>query len=77
MGSSESNAPQFVLPPLPELRSTTVFGRTIRYYDIGSGAPLVLIHGIGGDADEWAFCLGALGASHRVIALDLLGFGRS
>jgi len=77
MGSSNSNAPQFVLPPLPELRSATVFGRTMRYYDIGSGPPLVLIHGIGGDADEWAFCFESLSASHRVIALDLLGFGRS
>ncbi len=69
--------PPFALPPLPELRSTTVFGCTIRYYDVGSGPPMVLIHGIGGDADDWAFCLEALAASHRVIALDLLGFGRS
>jgi 2-hydroxy-6-oxonona-2,4-dienedioate hydrolase len=38
---------------------------------------LLLIHGIGGDADEWAFCFESLGRSHRVIALDLLGFGRS
>lgn len=35
------------------------------------------IHGIGGDADEWAFCFEALSQSHRIIALDLLGFGRS
>jgi len=67
----------FILPALPELRTTSYFGRNIRYYDIGSGPPLVLIHGIGGDADEWAFCLEPLSASHRVIALDLLGFGRS
>jgi len=67
----------FILPALPELRTTSYFGRSIRYYDIGSGPPLVLIHGIGGDADEWAFCLDPLSASHRVIALDLLGFGRS
>ena len=32
---------------------------------------------MGGDADQWAFCLDALAASHRIIALDLLGFGRS
>jgi len=66
-----------ILPSLPQLRAASFFGRNIRYYDIGSGPPLVLIHGIGGDADEWVFCLEPLSASHRVIALDLLGFGRS
>ncbi|MFZ0792386.1 MAG: alpha/beta fold hydrolase [Candidatus Korobacteraceae bacterium] len=59
------------------MRSTAVFGRNIRYYDTGSGPTMALIHGIGGDADDWAFCLRPLSASHRVIALDLLGFGRS
>ncbi len=75
--SGKPTTSQFVLPPLPPLQSIRVFGRTIRYYDTGSGAPLVLIHGLGGDADDWAFCLTPLSASHRVIALDLLGFGRS
>jgi pimeloyl-ACP methyl ester carboxylesterase len=69
--------PQLIFPPLPELRSVAVFGRTIKYYDVGHGPALVLIHGVGGDADGWAFCLEALAAAHRVIALDLLGFGRS
>jgi len=67
----------FALPALPELRAQKVFGRNIRYYDTGRGPPLVLVHGVGGDADQWAFCLEALAASHRVIAVDLLGFGRS
>ena len=69
--------PQLVFPPLPELRATIIFGRTITYYDVGSGPPLLLIHGLGGDADEWAFCFEPLSQSHRVVALDLLGFGRS
>ncbi|MGC2111652.1 MAG: alpha/beta fold hydrolase [Candidatus Korobacteraceae bacterium] len=77
MNSPEAASPQLIFPPLPELRSATVFGRTIRYYDVGAGPVLVLIHGIGGDADEWAFCFEPLAASHRVIAFDLLGFGRS
>ncbi len=68
---------QFALPALPELREHKVFGRSIRYYDTGSGPPLVLVHGVGGDADQWAFCLPGLARSNRVIALDLLGFGRS
>ena len=71
------SAKNFALPPLPELRETRVFGRRICYYDVGSGMPLVLIHGVGGDADQWAFCMPALAASLRVIAIDLPGFGRS
>ncbi len=71
------SSPQLVFPPLPNLRSTKVFDQTIKYYDVGAGPPLLLIHGIGGDADEWAFCFEPLSRSHRVIAMDLLGFGRS
>ena len=73
----DPETPQFALPALPELREQKVFGRSIRYYDTGSGPPLVLVHGVGGDADQWAFCLRGLARSNRVIALDLLGFGRS
>jgi triacylglycerol lipase len=67
----------FALPPLPELHEAKVFGRTLRYYDIGAGPPLVLVHGLGGDADQWAFCFERLAAAQRVIAIDLPGFGRS
>ena len=66
--SSPSRVPQFVLPSLPGLRSATVFRQKICYYDVGAGPVLALLHGIG---------LEALGQSHRVVALDLLGFGRS
>ncbi|MGA3053446.1 MAG: alpha/beta fold hydrolase [Candidatus Korobacteraceae bacterium] len=77
MSAGPLPATQFVLPPLPKLQNTTVFGRKICYYDIGSGPVLVLVHGLGGDADQWAYCFEALSATHRVVALDLLGFGRS
>lgn len=77
MNSDSTPADSFELSGLPTLLSTKVFGRTIRYYDIGRGSPLVLVHGVGGDADQWAFVYGALAAKHRIIALDLLGFGRS
>jgi len=75
---SDATAPPAFLPSaLPQLRSVQVFGRRICYYDIGQGPPLVLVHGAGGDADQWAFCYAGLAARNRVIALDLLGFGRS
>lgn len=77
MSAGQSPTAVLAFPPLPELRTIQVFGRSIRYYDLGSGPPLLLIHGIGGDADEWAFCFESFSTSHRVIALDLLGFGRS
>ncbi len=70
-------AARWGFPELPALRSSEIFGQTIRYYDHGEGPPLILIHGLGADADVWAYCLGPLSRSHRVIAPDLLGFGRS
>ena len=60
MSATPLSVPQFVLPPLPELRCTAFFGRKIYYYDIGSGPTLVLVHGLGGDADQWAYCFDAL-----------------
>src|SRR6185369_1581798 len=75
--SDTGRSPDFQLPSLPTLKSAKVFGRTLCYYDVGRGAPLVLLHGVGGDADQWAFVLGQLSAAHRVIAIDLPGFGRS
>ena len=77
MSGNSTQPRKFVLPTLPQLRDTAVFGRKICYYDTGQGPPLVLVHGVGGDADQWAFCFEQLAASHRIIALDLLGFGRS
>ena len=43
----------------------------------GSGEPLVLLHGIGHHWQAWQPVLGALAATHEVIALDLPGFGAS
>jgi pimeloyl-ACP methyl ester carboxylesterase len=49
----------------------------VRVVDIGDGPPLVLIHGLGGNWRNWLANLPALAQRHRVIALDLPGFGRS
>ncbi len=43
----------------------------------GSGPPVVLIHGFGGDLNTWMFNQQTLAAAHRTIALDLPGHGGS
>jgi pimeloyl-ACP methyl ester carboxylesterase len=48
------------------------------YTDEGGGdLPLLLIHGWTCDSHDWTFQLDAFGASHRVIAVDIRGHGRS
>ncbi len=54
-------------------------GRRLRLLDIGSGTetPIVLVHGFGGDLNDWMFNHSALAGKHRAIALDLPGHGGS
>lgn len=43
----------------------------------GHGPTVVLLHGLGGSTYSWRFIAPALARTHRVIAIDLKGFGRS
>ena len=53
-------------------------GQKLRYTKQGSGAKtVILIHGFGGDLDNWLFNSGDLAAEHTVYALDLPGHGQS
>ncbi len=53
-------------------------GHTIQYTVMGSGQPLVLIHGFGASIGHWRHNIPVLAAGgYRVFALDLLGFGAS
>ncbi|MDB5170346.1 MAG: hypothetical protein JWO35_40 [Candidatus Saccharibacteria bacterium] len=46
--------------------------------DVGTGTPLVLLHGIGKTGDVWKHVVEELAAKQqRVVAFDLLGFGAS
>lgn len=50
----------------------------IRYTSrAGEGTPVILIHGFGGDSDNWLFNIDAIGAAAPVHALDLPGHGGS
>ena len=57
------------------LKSQFVQGFTIPYLEGGAGEPLVLVHGFGGDKDNFTRMAGHLTAHFRVILPDLPGFG--
>jgi pimeloyl-ACP methyl ester carboxylesterase len=55
----------------------TIYGAKIHYLEAGSGAPVILIHGLADDASIWDLVIPTLSAKFRVVALDQIGFGRS
>ena len=72
-------APQEALPPLPEMawQSVTLNGAEIAYAVIGTGDPVVLVHGGDANSEHWAFQVRALVDQYQVILLDSRGHGRS
>jgi pyruvate dehydrogenase E2 component (dihydrolipoyllysine-residue acetyltransferase) len=60
-----------------ELKRVEVDGTPINYVDVGSGErePVVLVHGLGGQWQNWLENIPRLAQERRVLALDLPGFG--
>ncbi len=52
-------------------------GRWVNLIDIGTGPTLIFIHGLAGCWQNWLENLPFFAADHRVIAMDLPGFGES
>ncbi len=52
-----------------------VEGMSVHYRDEGSGPPLVLLHGTASSLQTWDAWTAALSAHHRIIRMDLPGFG--
>ncbi len=62
----------------PQPEKSQIGGRTVRYLKLGEGGtPAVLIHGFGGDLNNWLFNHAGLAAHRTVWALDLPGHGES
>jgi pimeloyl-ACP methyl ester carboxylesterase len=58
--------------------TVVVAGNKIHYREIGSGTPLLLVHGLGGSSLNWASVMATFAhAGYHVYAPDLLGFGKS
>lgn len=58
------------------LRGGAVEG-SVAYLRAGQGAPVVLIHGVGMNADVWRPQVRVLAAHHDVISMDMPGHGES
>ncbi|GAA2219247.1 alpha/beta fold hydrolase [Streptomyces nogalater] len=61
----------------PKERWVDVEGTRTRYLETGQGAPVLLIHGEGSVSEQWYGILEGLATSHRVVAVDLPGYGYS
>ena len=61
------------------LRQAEIDGRPVNYVDIGSGPlkPVVFVHGLGGQWQNWLENIPRAAQERRVIAVDLPGFGLS
>ena len=62
---------------LPQYRYAMVEGHRVRYWEAGSGPPVLLIHGLGNSALTWRNSIDALAHRFRVLAIDLPGHGLS
>jgi pimeloyl-ACP methyl ester carboxylesterase len=74
-------APAFHAGRLPGAPADATFvevdGVSIHYRELGAGSPVVLVHGFGASLETWRGVHEALARDHRVIAIDLKGFGWS
>jgi pimeloyl-ACP methyl ester carboxylesterase len=52
-----------------------VDGVRVRYVDVGGGPVVALVHGFASSLETWSGVIPALSRRHRVIAMDLKGFG--
>jgi len=58
-------------------RWVSVRGQPVNTIELGSGPPLVFVHGLTGSWQNWLEQLPVLAPEHRTVAMDLPGFGHS
>jgi len=59
------------------IHTVLVHGQQIAYLDVGTGPPVILIHGFGGSMWQWEHQQHSLSQHFRVLTLDLPGAGLS
>jgi pimeloyl-ACP methyl ester carboxylesterase len=75
---SEAHVPHWTeIDWAPAIANRQINSRRVRYLDYGSGPAIVLLHGMAASWHWWLENIPALAQQHRVIAVDLPGFGQS
>jgi uncharacterized protein (TIGR04551 family) len=74
-----AGCPSYHAARLPGAPANATFvdvdGVSVHYRELGQGPAVVLIHGYGASLETWAGVAPVLAVQHRVIAVDLKGFG--
>lgn len=60
---------------VPESQFLRLGDQLVHVEQRGEGEPVILLHGFGGSTYAWRKVIPALAESHRVVAIDLNGFG--
>jgi 2-hydroxy-6-oxonona-2,4-dienedioate hydrolase len=61
----------------PSGKEVSVLGFNLHYLEAGRGAPVVLLHGLGGDSSRWSPNIEPLARDFHLFVLDQIGFGQS
>jgi 2-hydroxy-6-oxonona-2,4-dienedioate hydrolase len=71
-------AAAFAQAAAPVSKQVEIYGQKIHYLEAGSSGPtVILLHGLGVDASNWALTIPALASKYHVYAPDQIGFGKS
>jgi pimeloyl-ACP methyl ester carboxylesterase len=58
-------------------RRIEIDGREVNYCELGEGPAIVFVHGLGASWQSWLEQMPEFAKHHRVVAMDLPGFGYS
>jgi pimeloyl-ACP methyl ester carboxylesterase len=59
------------------IKKVKIDNKELAYVDEGKGKPVIMIHGLAGNASHWKRLIPFLSANYRCIAMDLPGYGSS
>ena len=76
-GVAEGEVAAGGMPEMGVVRYVDIDGRRTRYLDVGEGAPILLVHGWIGSAENFHKWVPALEGRRRMIIPDLPGFGET